>query len=71
MEGEPDDIMQACFEDLVSGQGEGTGWQIPRAEAMTKPLEIKGELWGGNLAILAALGRDALVAQGQGGHPVH
>jgi muramoyltetrapeptide carboxypeptidase len=55
VEGEPDDIMQACFEDLVSGQGEGTGWQLPRGEAVDKPIEIKGELWGGNLAILAAL----------------
>jgi muramoyltetrapeptide carboxypeptidase len=55
VEGEPDDIMQACFEDLVSGQGEGTGWQVPRNEAQDKLLEIKGELWGGNLAIIAAL----------------
>jgi len=55
VEGEPDDIMQACFEDLVSGQGEGTGWQLPRTEAVAEPIEIKGELWGGNLAILAAL----------------
>lgn len=55
IEGEPDDIMQACFEDLVSGQGEGAGWQLPAAEAREKPLHIKGELWGGNLAIIAAL----------------
>ena len=55
VEGEPDDIMQACFEDLISGQGEGAGWQLPRSEAVEKPIEIKGELWGGNLAILAAL----------------
>ena len=31
-DGEPDDIMQACFEDLASGQGEGAGWQLPAAE---------------------------------------
>jgi muramoyltetrapeptide carboxypeptidase len=55
VEGEPDDIMQACFEDLLSGQGEGAGWQVPAREAMDKPIELKGELWGGNLAILAAL----------------
>ena len=55
VEGEPDDIMEACFEDLVSGQGEGAGWQLPRAEAVPRPLELKGELWGGNLAILAAM----------------
>ncbi len=24
-----DDIMQACFEDLVQGVGEGTGWRMP------------------------------------------
>jgi muramoyltetrapeptide carboxypeptidase len=29
--GEPvDDIMLDCFEDLLSGQGEGAGWQMPR-----------------------------------------
>jgi muramoyltetrapeptide carboxypeptidase len=54
-EGEPDDIMQACFEDLASGQGEGTGWQLPRAEARERPLELHGELWGGNLAMIASL----------------
>ena len=55
VEGDPDDIMQACFEDLISGQGEGTGWQLPRTEAAAKPIAIKGELWGGNLAIMASL----------------
>jgi len=54
-EGEPDDIMQACFEDMVSGQGEGTGWQLPRSEQPARPLEEHGVLWGGNLAILATL----------------
>jgi muramoyltetrapeptide carboxypeptidase len=55
VEGEPDDIMQDCFEDLVSGQGEGAGWQLPRTEALAQPLQEKGVLWGGNLAMLAAL----------------
>jgi len=27
-EGAPDDIMEACFDDLTSGSGEGTGWRI-------------------------------------------
>ena len=54
-DGEPDEIMQACFEDLVSGQGEGTGWQLPRSESSETAIELKGQLWGGNLAILAAL----------------
>ena len=67
----PDDIMEACFDDLVSGQGEGAGWQLPK----NKPLNAidsgaacaridwsKGQfdiknatLWGGNLAVLASL----------------
>jgi muramoyltetrapeptide carboxypeptidase len=55
VEGQPDEIMQACFEDLVSGQGEGAGWQLPRGESAGKPIEVKGELWGGNLSIIAAL----------------
>ena len=25
-----DDIMQACFDDLLCGQGEGAGWQLPK-----------------------------------------
>ncbi|HYF06000.1 MAG TPA: LD-carboxypeptidase [Acetobacteraceae bacterium] len=55
VEGEPDEIMLACFEDLVSGQGEGAGWQLPTAERVQRPLEVKGTLWGGNLSLLAAL----------------
>jgi muramoyltetrapeptide carboxypeptidase len=55
VEAEPDDIMQACFEDLVSGQGEGAGWQLPAAESQERALQVKGVLWGGNLAIVAAL----------------
>lgn len=54
-EGEPDDITQACFEDMVSGQGEGAGWQLPRGEQASEPLEVQGVLWGGNLAVLASL----------------
>ena len=26
----PDDIMEACFDDLICGQGEGAGWQLPK-----------------------------------------
>jgi len=55
VEGEPDDVMQACFQDLVGGLGEGTGWQLPRSEIADAPIELKGQLWGGNLAILAAM----------------
>lgn len=55
VEGEPDEIMQACFEDLVGGQGEGTGWQLPKAEAAAQPLQVKGTLWGGNLSVLVSM----------------
>jgi len=55
VEGEPDEIMQACFDDLLAGQGEGTGWRVPAAEKVDRFLGVEGQLWGGNLAILAAL----------------
>ena len=55
VEGEPDEIMQACFEDLLAGHGEGTGWRLPAAEAAEKFRTVSGVLWGGNLSILAAL----------------
>lgn len=29
----PDEIMAACFDDLACGQGEGTGWRLPVADA--------------------------------------
>jgi muramoyltetrapeptide carboxypeptidase len=57
----PDDIMEACFDDLVSGQGEGAGWRQNR----TQPVGHTGEvsdlsisqsiLWGGNLSVLSSL----------------
>ena len=66
-----DDIMQACFEDLITGQGEGCGWQLPKNTAKiaidsvaphaleteaTTDFSIKNvTLWGGNLAMLSAL----------------
>ena len=67
VESEPDDIMQACFEDLVSGQGEGTGWQLPRADAPEQPIETRGVLWGGNLAIIAALAGTPWLPKVKGG----
>lgn len=57
----PDDIMEACFEDLLSGQGEGAGWQLARstqqAYAGRKPgiWARDAVLWGGNLAVLTSL----------------
>jgi len=28
----PDDIMEACFDDLLCGLGEGTGWRLPKPD---------------------------------------
>lgn len=54
VDGEPDDIMVDCFQDLASGQGEGTGWTRPKAESASD-VEARGVLWGGNLTVLTAL----------------
>ena len=65
-----DDIMEACFDDLITGQGEGSGWQLSKS-AINPVAGISGDkgastingsynidnavLWGGNLAMLASL----------------
>ena len=66
-EAEPDDIMTACFDDLITGQGEGTGWRLPKAaiNSIASHAGITGAegelsinnavLWGGNLAVLSSL----------------
>ncbi len=55
-EAEPDEIMQACLDDLLLAQGEGVGWRLPRGHAMEKEHEIHGaKLWGGNLSVLVSL----------------
>lgn len=36
----PDDIMEACFDDMVSGQGEGTGWQLPRTRNLKNAIDL-------------------------------
>lgn len=58
----PDDIMLDCFEDLLSGHGEGSGWRMhkeaPGADGVPAVPEIyvqDATLWGGNLAMLASL----------------
>ena len=67
----PDDIMEACFDDLIQGQGEGAGWQLPKTKsrdaidngaarahkhASSGQFSIQNRvLWGGNLAVLASL----------------
>lgn len=64
---EPDDIMAACFNDLITGQGEGTGWRLPpsaikEGAVSSVPARAGGvfsvkdaTLWGGNLAVLTSL----------------
>lgn len=71
---EPDDIMAACFNDLITGQGEGTGWRLgrekPRADgqAAVANLNVKSALlWGGNLAVLASLVGTPYFPQVKGG----
>ena len=34
-DGSPDCIMEACFDDLLVGQGEGAGWRMPIEKSMT------------------------------------
>ncbi len=60
---EPDEIMQDCFDDLLVGQGEGTGWRLPLSDLRAQP-ELGAEegwgveqarLWGGNLSVLVSL----------------
>ena len=54
-EHEPDDIMQACFDDLCLEQGEGTGWRMP-VDAIQQTVKVNNAvLWGGNLAVLTSL----------------
>ncbi|CAN5738237.1 LD-carboxypeptidase [soil metagenome] len=61
----PDDIMEACFDDLLQGQGEGAGWQLPKSDAALLAARSRSSessltighatLWGGNLAVLSSL----------------
>ena len=54
---EPDDIMVDCFNDLVTGQGEATGWRLGLDSVLVKPqVHIKDAvLWGGNLTVMTSL----------------
>ena len=51
----PNDIMQACFDDLLLEQGEGTGWQLPKSESVRHILFKDATLWGGNLSVLTSM----------------
>ena len=58
---QPDDITEACFDDMVSGQGEGAGWRLSQHCALANNPRRPGVwahdavLWGGNLAVLTSL----------------
>lgn len=67
VEGEPDEVMLACFEELASGAGEGTGWRLPAAEARTRAWQTQGVLWGGNLSVLVSMVGTPWLPQVQGG----
>ncbi len=61
----PDDIMEACFDDLLDGHGEGAGWVLPKKDLPCLPASSDAEaaalhvrnatLWGGNLTVLCSL----------------
>jgi muramoyltetrapeptide carboxypeptidase len=67
----PDDIMEACFDDFLTGQGEGAGWRINKSaplksndsiasDPMDPPARVEFSiknaiLWGGNLTVLTSL----------------
>ena len=51
----PDDIMEDCFNDLLTGQGEGTGWRQHRDPAPEALRVLNATVWGGNLSMLVSL----------------
>ncbi len=67
VEGEPDEIMLACFDDLAGGAGEGTGWRLPANEARERAFKVQGPLWGGNLSVLVSLVGTPWLPPAQGG----
>ena len=50
-----DDIMQACFDDLLLEQGEGAGWRMAATQAHPDFEVHNAKLWGGNLSVLTSL----------------
>lgn len=55
----PDDIMEDCFNDMLMGQGEGTGWrQTKDIGESSQEIGVRARqatIWGGNLTILTSL----------------
>lgn len=55
---QPDDIMEDCFNDLMVGQGEGTGWRQDKAGFFpdgNTQIASEAVVWGGNLCVLTSL----------------
>jgi len=48
-------------------QGEGTGWQLPKAEGERSVRVNNATLWGGNLTVLTSLLGTPYFPQVQGG----
>ncbi|MGH8822728.1 MAG: LD-carboxypeptidase [Rhodoferax sp.] len=79
----PDEIMEACFDDMLTGQGEGAGWrQLREAPSVAtdpiadsqRPKRAGGTfivkhatLWGGNLAVLSSMVGTPFLPQIKGG----
>jgi muramoyltetrapeptide carboxypeptidase len=76
----PDEIMEACFDDMITGQGEGTGWRqsrepVPGSAVSAAPRARPGgsftvkhsTLWGGNLAVLSSLAGTPFLPPVRGG----
>lgn len=67
----PDDIMEDCFNDMVLGQGEGTGWRQDKVAGNPEPAPAvrvrQATIWGGNLAMLTSLLGTAYFPQIKGG----
>ena len=73
--GGPDDIMLACFDDLLLGQGEGCGWRQSKGTTQAgsqagKQYDFElhnAPLWGGNLSVLCSLVGSPWLPRIQGG----
>ena len=72
----PDDIMEACFDDLLSGVGEGAGWRLSPENRANNSINTSEEgisyaeksiLWGGNLTVLTSLLGTPYLPQVDGG----
>ena len=51
----PDEIMQACFDDLLQEQGEGAGWRLSKDQSDLELNILNAKLWGGNLSVLVSM----------------